>query len=80
MAAETNAVTVTTKPWYLSKTHWTAVVIALVAVLGAPEIIDVLGPLVGMKTLGAVAAFLMIVLRMFSGAPISNSPADTSKD
>lgn len=58
------------KPWYTSLTIWANIIIIAVAVLTAPEVLN-LFPAWAEPAILAVTAILNIALRFITGEPIS---------
>jgi hypothetical protein len=78
--SENLPVTVQPKPKSTSKTIWWNVAATVAALLAAPEIIELLGPVLGVKATAALVAGVNIALRLWTSVPLVGTPGQTKAE
>lgn len=75
---KTTVSAVQSKPLWKSKTFWFNIIATIIALLSAPQIVELVGPAVGVSTVTAVVAALNVIVRLWTHGPVIGSPGATS--
>lgn len=71
-----NPLPVEPKPKTSSKTLWVAAASALLVFLAAPEVVEELNGVMGVRIAGIALPLIFAALRLFTGQPLQGTPAE----
>jgi len=78
LSVDTVVVAIQSAPWWKSKTLWANLIALLIAIISAPELVDLVGPAKAVTIVGTVIPVLNGILRLITFAPLTGTMGATS--